>query len=331
MRFTRGHHGIYVPVTRDIIAPPLVIGIKGRYKVELIDAATGKVKRKLEFDNLIVNGGMDALGSGSNVIPNTLYAYCGVGTGNTTPANTDTALVAEILPRENNNAGIGDTKTYQSGSPDFIKFVTVRQFATTEANGNLTEIGFFGTPTGGTMFSRQLIKDGVGNPTTLTKTSSDQLRITYEIDVYPPQTDAVFLAQNISGTNYDITGRAQNVSQANCWLNLLTNFNGICNVNATAVADSLLTSALTTRTSLSTPAGTTAASSRTNAAYTNGSFQRDITDVWNTATGNGTWVTVGTPCTAGTTYLFGWGLSPSLVKNSTQQLTWNYRVAWARH
>ena len=333
MRFTRGHYGIYVPITRDIIAPPLTIGIKGRYKVELIDASTEKVKRKLEFDNLLTNVGLDLLFTATQNLFTDIN-YCGVGTGNTTPANTDIALVAEILPRENNNAGIGDAATYQAGPPDFLKVTRVRQFATTEANGNLTEIGFFSAATGSTMFSRQLIKDGLGNPTTLVKTSSDLLRITYEIDIYPPQSDNVQLAQNISGTNYDITGRAQNVNQADWGFQFVNAINGLMDTPTTAAPSryTLGTNGLGTRTGFTSISGLSSATSKSLAAYTNGSFSRDQTVIWNTTAGNGTWAKVNMPSpNSDGGAIYSWGLSPSLVKNNTQQLTWNFNVSCVRH
>ena len=62
----------------------------------------------------------------------------------------------------------------------------VRLFFESEANGNLTELGWFDQAAGGTMTVRSLFKDNGGSPIVITKTSADQLRIIYELRVYPP-------------------------------------------------------------------------------------------------------------------------------------------------
>src|SRR5689334_18541550 len=88
----------------------LHIGIQGFFTVELIEAATGRVKRRLEFKNLITNAGLDALNNTS--VDTLINSYMGVGTNATAPANTDTALGAEITPassnRSNSTGGIAE-------------------------------------------------------------------------------------------------------------------------------------------------------------------------------------------------------------------------------
>ena len=57
----------------------------------------------------------------------------------------------------------------------------MRAFDYAQANGNLTEFGGAYQSTAG-LCTRSLFKDGLGNPITITKTSSEQLVITYDIE-----------------------------------------------------------------------------------------------------------------------------------------------------
>ncbi len=76
-----------IPV-HHIELPPVQIG--GYYYVYLIDAETGEVKRELEFPNLITDSGLDFIGQGTSL--DTIYTTLAVGTSNTTPTVSDTAL-----------------------------------------------------------------------------------------------------------------------------------------------------------------------------------------------------------------------------------------------
>src|SRR2546430_17063399 len=104
MSFTRTKSGLFVPKRLGIIhrdkwidvEVPVSIKVKGKLVVELIHAATGIVKRRLEFDNLITDAGLNGVGNVGTTLALTNWAGC--GTGSTAPANSDTALVAEITP-----------------------------------------------------------------------------------------------------------------------------------------------------------------------------------------------------------------------------------------
>lgn len=131
-------------------------GLKGKYHIK---SSNGY---EIEFDNLIVNGGLSNLaallaGTGDTI------GYLALGTGKATPANTDTALGKETF----RTAVTGVSASGASCSSVFTVLAA-------EAVGAITEIGIFagGTSTAnsGTLISRALWS--------YTKTADEELYIT---------------------------------------------------------------------------------------------------------------------------------------------------------
>lgn len=173
----------------DQIAAELKVGLKGHFILETF-GPDGKRRKRLEFDNLITNGGLDLMYNCPTYAYGIGYYFnvCCVGLGNTTPAFTDTSLVNYLASAS--RADAATTNTYVAGPPTYWKAVATYTFGTGVAAGNLTEIGTYptnGSPTA--LFSRALIVDGTGAPTTLVVESDEVLQVTYELDVYFTTTD----------------------------------------------------------------------------------------------------------------------------------------------
>ena len=152
------------------------IKVKGQYTIEVIQE-DGSLKQgaglNTPFDNLLTNTFY------ASITENTYNANANnirVGTGSTPPVDSNTALQAQIA-----SADISVSTTYipallqgkQSGTATF---------ATGGVIGNISEVGLFDYD--GRMYSRALIKDANGDPTTITLTATDQLRVTYTIVTY---------------------------------------------------------------------------------------------------------------------------------------------------
>jgi hypothetical protein len=189
----------------EFAAPSM--GVAGVFDVELLDARSGLVKGQWSFPNVITTAGLDALISSGSLTLDGMLTWAAVGTNNTAPAIADTALGAQAGVRVSANAGIADASGNSLVSPEHWWFRRTREWGTAQGNGNLTEIGLFSADTGGVMWCRALFRDGSNNPITITKTSADILRVTYEVRFYPALGDASQSALNISGTNYNITWR----------------------------------------------------------------------------------------------------------------------------
>ena len=317
---------------QDVELPNVSIGIEGWFTVELIHAATGLIKQRLRFKNIITNAGFDAMGNASFIL-STAVNYIAVGTGSSTPTVLQTALDAE-LGRTNNNNSTADVITAGPANA-YWSLVRTRQFLQAEVNGNLTELGFFNTNPAGTMWNRQLFKVA-GVPTTIVKTSADFLRITYEYRIYSPSAD-ISNTVTISGVGYPYTIRAININQANTW-----GFDGSSSgpLNGFGQPWPQLSQAYESNVLVSqtggNPSGTPQTdSSRAASAYTNGSFQRAISHTYGTATGN---FTTGIGSIVLNGRYAGGAILPAfqcaftttkLPKDNTKQLVFNSTFSWA--
>ena len=196
------------------------LNMAGRYQLEIgkLDADGNEVpgSRRVAvpwFDNLITNGGLDQLGNVSYTTD--LIGYCRIGTGNTTPANTDTGLVAQV--GATNTAGIGALGIGLSVDGTYIyRSVSKRFLPGTVSGVNLAEVAMASATTG-QVFSRSLIKDTGGTPTTITLAADEYLDVIYELRLYLPANDQT-VAATIDGAANTVTIRyATKVQQLNNW------------------------------------------------------------------------------------------------------------------
>jgi hypothetical protein len=191
----------------------------------------------------------------------------------------------------------------------------------------------FGTFNGATMFSRQLLKDGTGTPTTITKTATDQLWITYEIRLYPPTVD-VNSVVTISAVNYDVTTRPMQVNGASAWGAFI--WAGLTTQRAQTKESNVLLS----RTAVSDFAGGSQDQSTiTDTPYVSGNYYIETQTVWDITTAN--WPS-GIGCIA---HFYGSnsGFSTSyqmfqhafvttkIPKTNTKKLTLFLRRSWGRY
>lgn len=181
----------------------------GYYKIEAVNKNTGKSTLLADwFPNLITNIGLDRIATDVNFMN-----YCHVGTASTAPTVNDTALGAFV---GSNNTITTGTYTVNSTSPYYISHIRVYRFNAGVAAGNLSEvgIGWSATGTGSVLFSRALILDTYGDPTTITVLSDEYLDVTYEYRFYPFESDitgSITLTGNIGGT-YGYTIRPASIS-----------------------------------------------------------------------------------------------------------------------
>jgi len=155
----------------------------------LIDRS-GREVRGGEGPNLITDQGLDQIATqeiiteqGSASAPTSFFpliTYCAVGTDNTAPAVTDTALGTEV-ERISTQYQTEELNRTSDGVYELTRYM---EFDYAEANGNLTEWGFSYDATGpGLLFNRALFLDGVGTPEVVTKSSDYKLRIIYTLEI----------------------------------------------------------------------------------------------------------------------------------------------------
>lgn len=289
----------------------LTTGVSGRYK--FVAHKPDGTSRDLTdwFDNLITNVGLDRMGVGG------FADKCRVGTGSTAPVNSNTALEAQVGEADIHSATEGyDAATNLYG----WRRVTYR-FPAGTTTGNLSEVGVGWS--GGALFSRALIKDGGGNPVTITVLADEMLDVVYELRMYRPTSDAS-VNIDISGTNYACTIRAANISVWRPTTAMQYGAGGVNNLVQGWGADAALDAITGQPTGTNNLGGVYAVA---DGAYVDGSYQRNMKVVVNAGD-------CATPL-KGFVFVTAMGVFQMLTNNpipksASNKLTLNFRTAWAR-
>lgn len=309
--------------------------LEGIIKLEIIKP-DGTLKEaeglNTPFYNLITDAGLNFVSVGCNVSLAT--QYCKVGTSSTPPTVNDITLGAQtgsVSP-----IGKAPSRAIQyTTEPYYSNHQRVYTFAVGAVSGNLTEIGFFSASTGGTMWSRALIKDSGGNPTTLTLLSTEQLKVTYTVRRYIPSllTGSFTLNTNGTGSTINYTITPSNISNfASPWWNA----DCYCSTVYTGVYpyETNVLGAIT-----STPGDVTTIAGETREAYIQGSFQdlfyvKILASGANFATGIGSisfWTIVYDGGSGDDTFTgYQCSFSPKIMKTSSQMLTIGIKLSWGR-
>lgn len=272
------------------------------------------------FENLILDTGLNRMGTGG------VFGWCQVGSGNTAPAVSDTALQSRV-------AGTNTLQSTASGSaasaPWYGWVRHVWRFGVGAAAGNLSEVGV-GWATTGSLFSRALIKDLVGDPTTITVLSDEVLDVTYEIRLYAPTVDQV-VDVVIGGVTYSTTVRAAVANGTQWYPANLQNW-GSTPSGGTYPAPAAYTSNIGTITQ--GPSGTAgAAQSVSVAAYANNSYERVFDAFFNLDYGNLVGGIKSMFITTGNNWAgaFQCQFSANIPKDATKVLHFKYAISWARY
>lgn len=310
-----------IPSKPIIEMPPIEIG--GYYYVYLIDAETGEVKRELKFPNLITDSGLDFIGQGISL--NSIYNTLAVGSSNTPPTISDTAL-GSLVATTTNSDGQSDEDGFATAPVEFAFRRRIRQFGQSEANGNLRELGW---SVGGVIANRTLFKDAEDNVTTIIKTNRDILKIVYEYRIFAPLTDVTgtFLFTS-SSASVVYTIRPQSVNSAAGWRSLLT-FMG-SDISEARVHES---NAFTDRTVNNNPLPRASEDSSSFVPYITGTFFKDIEYSYGFTDGNfGSNINLVTwsPWTTTSELIWQMHLSSSIEKNVNNRLNISFRQRWTR-
>jgi hypothetical protein len=303
-----------------------------RRKVAEFDADWSVARKLAEFDNLITDGGLNRMGIGD------FRTTCIVGTGSAAPAVTDSQLQSTTARTQTGAPNIPGT-SYTAGPPPYMTSNTGFRFSVGAAAGNLTEVGM-GWTTGAlltdyALWSRALIKDELGAPTSVTILSDEVLDVYYAMRIYPPTVDATYQV-TIAGELYDCISRAMAINSTLNWnvpssRVLFTSLPGGAGfgVHGGAIG-----------TTVGTPSGVASYSytSPSNSAYSNNSLQQDGLLSWGLDLGNiaggirsvSYQTSVGAYQTQFTLVTPRGDGSTTINKDNTKVLSIGFRVGWAR-
>lgn len=296
--------------------------LEGLFNMVVRDARTMEIKRETGFfKNIITNSGLEILATKGGI------NGCAVGTGNNTPLVTDTILQAQIA---RTTTAIGTT-TYPSSavSPYYSAIRRTYRFQEGAAAGNLSEVGILHTDNGAstpaTLFSRSLIKDSSGNPTTITVLSNEILDVVYECRTYALETDIVVPGIIILGNSYTFTIRTAEAAAGNYY-----------NVPDGGMSSGLRMGLSAYTGTIGPITGNTAgtligsADWGVTAAYVANSYTRKWAITFSLTQGNGTHASYRTSFDSSQRPVYQMAISPAFVKNNTMALTFNMSFSWSR-
>lgn len=158
-------------------------GVKGRFTLSVIDR-NGKEKAKVECDNMVLDALITNLNAdsykGATFPGMDMLNKVALGTGTTPPQPDDNTLESQVVASKFD--GTLNTSYSETIPGETLKGVMRRthSFNQGQINANLSEIGVIDSK--GNLITRSLIKDDLGNPTTLTVTNQEQLVLTYYLE-----------------------------------------------------------------------------------------------------------------------------------------------------
>ena len=289
--------------------------VSGRFKFEVTKKNGEKRVIADWFQNLITNSGLDLIGTISNYL-----SFCRVGTGSGIPENADAYLdnqIAYTSYTESTSHGTFGT------SPRYVWYKITKRFAEGIATGNLSEVGMSNTDgqdSGDVLFSRALILDGEGDPTTITVLANETLDVTYEFRRYIPESDTTGTVE-LRGNNHNYTGRA---SLWTSWKYLFYGGGGISSIPGMDVYNGVISDID------GFPDGTgSSTTSKTIYNYSNGNYYRDWK--FSLALDQGNLSGFISACRVdmiGSYYQF--GFSPDIEKTSDDIMSLTFRASWSR-
>lgn len=320
----------------------------GRQKLDVYKS--GKIVSSTGWhNNMVLDTAFESLTSNNPTIEMTSYDYHTfiVGSGTTPPQATDTTIESFIAGKRFNTL-TENLRTNEGPSQDglFNVFKHRRQaaFAEGEVVGNISELATIfhdsATTINGTtpVHTRSLVKDGLGNPTTITVNSDEQLVVTHELYVYVPNTvsSAVF---NIDSTNYTINLVPVNFSSTTVIpLHCMMNPNNSAQYGGVRVLADDPNDTLTATPGLNLPRylpnarydGVPSAMNLSSAAVT----EKTIDTVFDSAQANldnGIGCGVAAAVSArGDFASWFFTITPNLLKTSAHKLTFSMKFEWAR-
>lgn len=341
---------------RDFELPSLHsnVGIGGFFRLEKFVRHNGREIITYSgpwFHNLITDVGMNFFGDELRP-PGGFMESCSIGTGTATPSVLDTSLSAflastagsQVHTTAGGTSANGVTvspvsvNSIQAVSPYRASLARTWEFPPGIGTGNITEVGVSNNmvPASQKLFTRELVRDSGGAPTTIAKLEDEFLRVTYDfgtlIDLVD-KTGSVVL-QSIS---YAYTMRPALV-------NLLDAFGGSSGGGRTIPNNAFQewqtmisgwgngwTGAIGPITGI--PSGTFIGDSTSttvvNTPYSAGTFLKDASSTLSLTAGvhaSG----IGALKVATQYYTLQIGFVPNIPKLGTQTLTLNLRTTWAR-
>lgn len=319
MRIVRPNAGFIIPEKRFVDAgvPAGLLTMIGRYRLTVLDEHGNKKRGTNWFSNLILDSGLNRWGTGGVV------TGAAIGTGSAAPDVTQTQLQSLAAWTTTTGTGHSNLATVAGASPYNNSRFHVYRTALGALNGTYSEVGAgWGSAN---MFSRALILNDLGTPTTINVASDEQLDIEYELQVFPPLSDILSTITIVGVGDIGVTGRASLVNSSLHW-NVKTQAAPDLSPPGDNYVTSGLIGAITGGPSGSTGASTGVATQ----AYSNNSLQRTGTVTFGLTGGNAAGGIRSSVASWNSFARFQYEYDTLIPKDSTKTLVLHYSVGWAR-
>lgn len=256
--------------------------LAGHFLLEAVKVDGSGSRVLADFKNLVLDQGIDHLLSNTDDAQG-FNRFISVGAGTEPESPEQTSLGAKIRHVDTGRGPGGMTQTVHGGSPFRISFAQTGSFGAGAAAGVISEVGAGWNGT--SLFSRALVRDVNGEPTSVEVLSDEFLIVTYTLDVYIDVVDKPFTLNFPHGSHDGILRPADIVQSFIYWPFLFrgpiryrtsqTNATGGCIVSSQNIVG------VTSR-----PTGSVAAPNLTNPPYVPGSFTDSVTLTYPPAVAN---------------------------------------------
>lgn len=306
------NHPLIIPERRVQVNCATMLG--GRYRLQTRKARSGSLQKDTGwFNNLITNIGLNQVAVGP------LHPAFYIGAGTTAPAATDVNMVSHL---GTSTSLLSSTNGNQVTTPPYYGWnITQRQFLAGTGTGVIAEVGCgWNSNPNGSLYSRALVLDSGGAPTTIVKASDEILTVAYEHRMYMPMTD--------SDSSFTVTGSGVHSTKTRAAKANGTDWNGDTLLQAGhIVAGSCAAYTTDIGAITSNPTGTASGITSSLSAYVPGSMQR--AHVLDASIGQAN-ISIRSILVSNRLGAFQTRLDPVLTKNSSQTLKLTTMWSWGR-
>ena len=253
------------------------VGFAGEYRA-VVSSSDGEVIYDSGYQrNLILNQGLNFFGGTKGGYFN---QGCVIGSGNTTPAITQTLLASFVAGVGSGTDTTQDYSYVDKGDGLYRLWEQKKYRFTGLVDKNISEVGLVSQYSSSSSYyltTRALIKDSAGLPTTITVREGEVLDIYYKIHKVIDVTDKDFVVNMSDGDGGLVP---YNVKVRPCWVG--TNYWGISSHAVENPGGSRSSRASTGELSsiVSSPSGSYVDNTYYNTAYVEGSFELTVNKVY---------------------------------------------------
>lgn len=187
------------------------LGLSGRYKLEQY-SEDGEIKFSSEFNNLITDDGLTMMGTFEATGTNGYMQWVALNSDNSEPTPDEGVEAGDVEYRSSTATRTSDTyiETPEQGGVLSRRFILPALTSNQNFSSILVGMRFDGA--GRRLFSRALIRDLQGEPTTLTGLTGDIFIVTYNLEFIPQgEVSGTLELTGAKGGTYEWTARPANI------------------------------------------------------------------------------------------------------------------------